>query len=74
MNKEINLVTDSVRVRPKNSEVNRLFGDNTLIKDLTNWIPKFSGKEGFKKGILETINWFLNDSNIEKYKINEYNV
>ena len=74
MDKEINLVTDSLRIRPEDSEVNRLYGDNHLIKELTNWIPKFSGKAGFKKGIFKTINWFLNDSNIEMYKFNEYNV
>jgi nucleoside-diphosphate-sugar epimerase len=74
MQKEINLVSESIRIRPKNSEVNRLYGENNLIKDLTNWSPKFSGKDGFRKGILKTVDWFLKDSNTQFYKFNEYNI
>ena len=38
-------------VRPKVSEVNRLLGDNSLLKSLTKWEPDFSGIEGFKDGL-----------------------
>ena len=40
MGKKIQLTSENERKRPQNSEVNRLFGDNKLIKDLTNWEPK----------------------------------
>ena len=46
MNVEINLVTEEERLRPEKSEVNRLFGDNSLLKALTDWYPKHGGKEG----------------------------
>ena len=62
------------RIRPKNSEVNRLFGDNSLIKKYTNWNPKYSNLEGFKKGLEITIEWFQNPLNIELYKSGKYTI
>ena len=51
MNKDITIISEDKRIRPKNSEVSRLFGDNTKLKKFTNWQPKFSGLDGFKKGL-----------------------
>ena len=42
MNVEIEFDIDQDRLRPEGSEVNRLFGDNNLIKSLTNWKPNYS--------------------------------
>jgi len=56
INKKIK--TDEKRIRPKNSEVERLFGSNQNFINATGWNPKYSGKEGFKKGLEETIKWF----------------
>ena len=42
MKSEVRFVLDSQRVRPKNSEVFRLWGDNQLIKKLTGFEPKYS--------------------------------
>ena len=72
MNSKASVVLDKNRLRPTNSEVDRLFGDNTLIKKLTNWNPKFSGKEGFKIGLEETIRWFLKDKSIYIKNPSEY--
>ena len=72
MNVEIEFDIDSNRFRPKGSEVNRLFGDNTLIKSLTSWEPKYGGIDGFKKGLFETSEWFSNPKNLEKYRTIEY--
>lgn len=72
MNVEIDFNIDLNRVRPKGSEVNRLFGDNSLIKSLTNWEPKYAGIKGFKKGLHETAKWFSDPKNLEKYKPNYY--
>ena len=65
---------DKKRLRPNNSEVQRLYGDNTLIKKLTNWEPKYSGIDGFRKGIELTVNWFNNDKNLKMYNPNLYSV
>ena len=72
MNVEIKFDFDINRLRPKGSEVNRLFGDNTLIKSLTGWKPDYAGIEGFKKGLAKTSEWFCDPINLKKYKPNKY--
>ena len=72
MNTKLELDIDLNRLRPKGSEVNRLFGDNTLIKSLTSWKPNYAGIEGFKKGLLKTSEWFSNPRNLENYRPNKY--
>ena len=62
--KKIN--TDSSRLRPKNSEVERLYGSNKLFINLTKWEPKFSGIKGFKEGLKYTIEWFKLNNKINK--------
>lgn len=68
INPSAKIITDIMRVRPKNSEVERLWGDNSKIKILTDWKPKYT----FDQGISETIEWFR--KNLDKYKPDIYNV
>ncbi len=70
MNASIELISDQERIRPINSEVTRLFGSNSKIKNLTNWKPNYSGLDGFRKGLGETIEWFLDNKNLSLYKNN----
>ncbi len=70
MNSDVEFVSDKQRLRPKNSEVFRLYGDNTLIRDLTGFEPSYSLRQGLEK----TIAWFTNKENLQKYKDNIYNV
>ena len=56
------------RIRPVNSEVNRLLCDNSLLQEKVDWIPKIELKEG----ISETIDWFK--ENIDLYKSEIYNL
>ncbi len=74
MNKEIYIKYDSNRMRPEGSEVERLFGDNTLIKTLTNWKPVYGGINGFKKGLKITADWFVNKNNLSLYRGNKYEI
>jgi NAD dependent epimerase/dehydratase len=74
MNIEIEIVTDVVRMRPENSEVERLWADNTKARDLLGWQPKFIGLDGFKRGLAETIDWFTKTENLRGYKSEIYNV
>ena len=67
MDIEITIKSEENRLRPENSEVERLFGDNSLLKKLTNWRPEFGDLEGFKKGLRITIDWFTNPSNLARY-------
>lgn len=70
MGKEVNFIEDTQRLRPKNSEVFRLWGDNTKIKGLTGFEPKYD----IRRGLEETIKWFTCEDNLKKYKSNIYNV
>lgn len=70
MNSNVKIVTDEKRLRPAGSEVQRLLGDNSLIKSLTRWFPEVSLEDGLK----ETVDWFLNPDNLKKYKTGIYNM
>ena len=74
MTKKVEFETDTKRLRPADSEVDRLWADNSLaIKEL-GWEPKFSGRNGFVRGLQHTINWFLKKKNLRGYKSQLYNL
>lgn len=70
MQSDVRFMTDEQRLRPENSEVFRLWGDNTLITKLTGWKPNYDLKQGLK----ETIDWFSKPDNLKKYKESIYNI
>ena len=72
MNVELELITDEQRLRPEDSEVNRLFGDNTLLRELTGWQPTYGGLEGFRRGLLRTAEWFEDPGNLALYRPSNY--
>ncbi len=72
MNSNIEIISEKERIRPESSEVNRLYGDNSLLMELTDWKPQFSGIDGFKKGLETTINWFSKKENLAGYKTDLY--
>ncbi|KWX73797.1 NAD-dependent dehydratase [Paenibacillus riograndensis] len=74
MGREIRITSDEVRLRPEKSEVERLWADNSKAKRLLNWEPRFGGKEGFRQGLRETIEWFSNPANLSQYKADQYNL
>ncbi|MBK9018658.1 MAG: SDR family oxidoreductase [Sulfuritalea sp.] len=74
MNAEIEIVTDEARLRPENSEVERLWADNTKASRLFGWQPGYGGREGFKRGIAETADWFALSGKLMGYKADVYNV
>lgn len=74
MNTSIEIIPEETRMRPKNSEVERLWADNTKANELFGWQPAFSGKNGLKRGLSETINWFTEPINLRGYKSGIYNV
>lgn len=69
MNADVQFVTDPARLRPANSEVFRLCGDNTRITTLTDWRPQVS----LEQGLQHTIDWFTQPQNLAKYKTDIYN-
>jgi dTDP-glucose 4,6-dehydratase len=74
MNTEIEVIADESRIRPENSEVERLWADNTKAKRLFNWQPTYGGRDGFKRGIVETADWFMQQDNLRRYKADIYNI
>jgi NAD dependent epimerase/dehydratase len=74
MNTEIEVIADESRIRPENSEVERLWADNTKAKRLFNWQPRYGGRDGFKRGIVETADWFMQHDNLRRYKADIYNI
>ncbi len=74
MNTEIEILTDEVRLRPEKSEVERLWAANAKALDLFGWQPTYAGREGFKRGLAETAEWFARPANLIGYKADVYNV
>jgi len=72
MGKNIKVISKKERLRPQDSEVDRLCSDNSKAKRLLNWTPKFEGLSGFTQGIRCTIDWFCNPDNLARYKVGQY--
>ena len=62
MNINKDIVFDKNRIRPKKSEVNRLYACNKKAKKILKWEPLFSKKNGFEKALNITCDWFKNES------------
>ena len=74
MSASVDIITDEIRLRPSQSEVERLWADNTKAKRLFDWQPLYGGQDGFRRGLQETVNWFLQTSNRNAYKSDLYNI
>lgn len=68
INPNAKTICDEQRLRPDNSEVNRLLGSNEKIKTLTAWVPLYT----LQQGIAETIQWIRD--NLSTYKTDVYNI
>lgn len=74
MHADVEIVTDEARLRPKNSEVERLWADNTKARQLFGWQPRYGGREGLTRGLTETVQWFAQPDHLSRYKMNTYNL
>jgi NAD dependent epimerase/dehydratase len=74
MGQEIEIVTDEVRLRPEKSEVERLWASNEKAAALLGWQPTYGGRDGFRRGLSETVAWFRDPSNAASYKPDTYNL
>lgn len=74
MNADIEIKTDSQRLRPEKSEVERLWADNSKARRLLGWEPQYCGKEGLERGLAETIAWFTDPENLNRYRTDVYNI
>jgi len=74
MRANIDIITDEARLRPENSEVERLWAANAKAQSLLGWQPSYAGREGFKRGLTETAEWFCRAENLSAYKADIYNL
>lgn len=68
MGSNIEIEKDAERIRPENSEVERLWCNNSQIIQTTGWKPQYS----LDQGLIETIQFIK--ENINEYKTNIYTV
>lgn len=67
-NSKSTVETDPQRLRPQKSEVDRLLACNALAKELMQWTPRFTLREGLE----QTIAWL--EKNMELYRPDEYTI
>jgi len=72
MGVNLEIQTDQDRLRPQNSEVERLLADASKAKKLLGWGPRFGGREGLKQGLHLTAAWFNDPANLARYRIGGY--
>ena len=70
INPEAKIVSEAERIRPSNSEVERLSGSAEKMRKLTDWTPEYD----LERGLSETIEWFRRPENLERYKARTYNI
>ena len=68
MGREVEIVSEEQRLRPKDSEVDRLLSDNSLARELLGWTPE----KGLKTGLEETIAWIR--ANPDRFRPGIYNI
>ncbi len=65
---DVPVVQDSQRLRPENSEVDRLCAHNGKAQKLLNWQPQYT----LQDGLTQTIEWMKR--NIDQYRIGSYTI
>ena len=74
MGVDVEIVMDEQRLRPSKSEVERLWADTTKARKLLNHTPEYAGRDGLRKGLAQTIEWFTLSANLKQYKSGMYNI
>jgi len=70
MDKDIVIKSSSERIRPENSEVERLLCDNSKLLMHTSWKQKYT----LEQGIAQVIEWMADSKNLTFYKSENYNI
>jgi NAD dependent epimerase/dehydratase len=74
MGVEIEIITDEARMRPEKSEVERLWASNDKAREMFGWQPAYGGRDGFKRGLMATVDWFREPANLRGYRTDAYNI
>lgn len=68
MGAQVEIRQDPRRMRPENSEVQRLICDSTMLRGATGWAPQHT----LEKGLAQTIDWFTDPANLARYRTGTY--
>ena len=74
MNADVEISTDDRRLRPEASEVNRLFGDNSRLLELTGWQPSYGSLEGFSERFGDNRRMVQRSCNLSSYRPESYSI
>ncbi len=64
--RDVRIETESARMRPSGSEVNRLLSNNSKGRQLTGWAPQYD----FQRGLTDTIAWI--SQHLDLYQAKRY--
>lgn len=67
MGVEIEIVSEAERMRPAGSEVERLFAANARARERLGWTPAYGGRDGFLRGLAETVEWYRDPTNLSRF-------
>lgn len=70
--KNYKIKIEDIRKRQKLSEVENLLCNNKKAKSILKWKAKYSGKKGFQKALLKTIDWYLSNANKSFFINNDF--
>jgi dTDP-glucose 4,6-dehydratase len=74
MGVEIEITVDEQRMRPRKSEVQRLWAANDKARELLSWQPQFAGPDGFRRGVAKTVDWLSAPAHLASYRTDLYNL
>jgi NAD dependent epimerase/dehydratase len=70
LNPHATIVVDEERLRPRESEVQRLVGDSSKARAMTEWRPRVDLVDGLRR----TVEWMRRPENLSRYRSGIYNV
>ena len=66
------VTSDSDRIRPESSEVERLWSDSSRMRRIFGWEPVFSGNAGLYRGLEATYDWFRLNRELHGYDATKF--
>ena len=72
MGARVDVVLDPERLRPGGSEVARLWAANEKAERLLDWRPEYAGRDGLRRGLERTVEWFRDPANLGRYRSDRY--
>jgi NAD dependent epimerase/dehydratase len=74
MGTHVEIAAEEQRMRPAKSEVDRLCAANGKALRVLGWSPRYGGIDGFRRGLEETVEWFVKPAHLGLYRPEAYNL